>query len=133
MGDILYGLECGNMSGLPQRDQGPTPACQRRPCVLAWGREQKRENNSNEHYYNHPFGQRKSRARCLTNERQLGFAVHQYLTDWNGYVPHGAEYYDFEPDRYNIEFVGPYLGISSAYVIPGAGSVPGYVVAKDPL
>ena len=72
-------------------------------------------------------------ATCLSDERQLNFALHQSLADWNGYSPHGAEYYDFEPDRYNIEFVGPYLGISSAYLIPGAGSVPGYVVAKDPL
>ena len=48
-------------------------------------------------------------AVCLSNERQSGFALHQYLTDWNGYFPLTSEYYaipnEGKPNRYYVDIL----------------------------
>ena len=74
-------------------------------------------------------------AICLSNERQMSFALHQYFTDWEGSFPLGSEYFAFQnegrPNRYYVDVLSDYLGITEPFVLPGFGSFPGYVRAND--
>ena len=76
-------------------------------------------------------------AICLSNERQAGLALTQYLTDWNGWWPLGSEYFAFtthgRPDRYWIDILSEYMGLTKTWEIPGFGSFPGYLInpSKD--
>ena len=62
-------------------------------------------------------------AMCMSNERQLGFAIHQYLTDWDGYFPLIAEYFAYanegRPDRRYIDVLSHYFGITTSWELPG--------------
>ena len=69
-------------------------------------------------------------ATCLSNERQLNFALHQYFTDWSGSFPLGNEYFAFtnegRPNRGGVDVLGYYLGITRTWDLGAVGSFNGY-------
>ena len=71
----------------------------------------------------------------MSNKRQLGFAIHPYLTGWNGYSPHNYEHVAFtnegKPNRWYIDILSEYLGITTSFEISGPRSFPGFLVAKE--
>ena len=71
-------------------------------------------------------------AVCLSNERQLTFALHQYFNDWQNHFPLGHEYFAFpnegRPDKAYQDFLGDYVGITRPWEIPGYGTFHGYAV-----
>ena len=74
-------------------------------------------------------------VQCLSNERQLYFALNMYLNDWKGYFPHHNEYFAFQtlgrPNRNYIDLLSEYFEITTPWVIPGVGTFSGYVDASD--
>ena len=72
---------------------------------------------------------------CLSNERQFNFALHSYFTDWEGYFPLASEHFAFQslgrPNKYWVDVMGEYLGITSAFEIPGVGNFPGYALNRS--
>ena len=57
-------------------------------------------------------------AMCLSDERQFGFALNSYLTDWNSYFPLGKEYCECQnegrPNRYYIDVMSSYLRLTTS-------------------
>ena len=74
-------------------------------------------------------------AQCLSNQRQFSFALNMYLSDWGGYFPRSSEYFSFQnlgrPNRYYVDLMSEYFGITTNYEIPGVGSFPGYVITDE--
>ena len=72
---------------------------------------------------------------CLSNQRQHGFALGQYHTDWTGYFPLASEHFAFSkegrPNRYWVELLGTYLGVTESWGIPGYGTISGYMSTGD--
>ena len=70
-------------------------------------------------------------AQCLSNERQLNFALNMYLSDWKGYFPHYVERFAFpnlgRPNRNYIDMLSEYFQITTTWEIPGVGTFHGYV------
>ena len=69
---------------------------------------------------------------CLSNSRQLGISLQHYFADWVGYFPLAFEHETFQtngrPDRYWVDILGTYLGITSTWDVGAVGSFPGYVL-----
>ena len=68
-------------------------------------------------------------AACLSNERQLSFALHQYFTDWSGSFPI-QEYFAYtnegRPNRGTLDVLGHYLGITRTWDLGPVGLFNGY-------
>ena len=69
---------------------------------------------------------------CLSQTRQFNLALNYYFTDWEGDYPLGSEHFAFQnlgrPDKYWVDVIGEYLGVTRVFEIPGFGNFPGYVI-----
>ena len=72
---------------------------------------------------------------CLNNSKQFAFALHTYFADSEGYFPLASEYFAFQnlgrPNKYWVDVMGEYLGITSVFEIPGVGSYAGYALNRS--